>query len=74
MEFRRRTLSSIIDNDCIDDDVNNSMADVRQRGLSTDEMIEEYSEYLYNGSYMCFSSICYKLLNLICFCRYNNTA
>jgi hypothetical protein len=62
MEYRKRTLSS-----ALDDDVEKQ----RRRTASTiDDQLDEYSDYIYTGSFNIFSSIIYGFKNLICPCLY----
>ncbi len=64
MEYRRRTLSSLDDNDS---DIENGR---RRRGtsVSLDDQIDDYVDYMYTNSYNVSSSVFSAILNLICPC------
>jgi hypothetical protein len=68
MEYRRRTLSSIDDNE------NVMAAPVetgrRRRGtsVSIDSQIDDYVEYMYSNTYNISTSVFSGILNLICPC------
>lgn len=63
MEYKRRRLSSVVD-----DDIEKQVT--RRRGTSTslDDQIDEYTEYMYTGTFNVSSSIFNGILNLICPC------
>lgn len=63
MEHRRRTLSSVIE-----DDIENVLS--RPKSISIDDQIEEYTEYLYYGTFNVSKSVFGGILNLICPCFY----
>lgn len=74
MEHRRRTLSSALDDEMT---VDVEKQTYRRRGTSAslDESINQYSEYVYNGSFNVKRFLCCGILNLIrdsiccCCCR-----
>jgi hypothetical protein len=61
MEYRRRTLSSPID-----DDIEKQLP--RRRGTSIDEHIDEHIDYMYSGTFSIFRSIFCGFVKLICPC------
>jgi hypothetical protein len=66
MEHRRRTLSSAFDDDIVD--IEKQVPRRRGTSASIDETIDEYTEYVYNGTFN-FSNMFFRgLLNLICPC------
>lgn len=58
MEHRRRTLSSVLD-----DDIEKQLS--KNQSVSIDEKLDEYTEYAYNRSF----GMCCRLIKLICCCR-----
>ena len=62
MEYRRRTLSSL------DDDIENQVPRRRGTSASIDEQLDDYTEFIYTGSFNFCSTIFYGFLNLICPC------
>ena len=69
MEYRRKTLSSSLD-DCFSNDIEKQST--RKLSISVDDTIDEYTEYMYNGTFN-FTKIIYRgLINLICPCCYRN--
>jgi hypothetical protein len=63
MEHRRRTLSNVLD-----DDIEKQVPRRRATSASIDEQIDDYTEFVYTGSFNFCSSIFYGFLNLICPC------
>ena len=63
MEYRRRTLSS-----ALDDDIEKQAHRRRGTSVSIDEQIDEYTEYMYSGTFNIFNSICCGFVKLICPC------
>ena len=69
MEYRRKTLSSSLD-DCFSNDIEKQST--RKPSISVDDTIDEYTEYMYNGTFN-FTKIIYRgLINLNCPCCYRN--
>lgn len=68
MEYRRRTLSNVLDEDVID--IEKQIPRKRTASASIDEQLDEYTEYLYTGSFNFTKSIIKGVLNLICPCCY----
>jgi hypothetical protein len=64
MEHRRRTVSSVLD-----EDIENPPSS-RPSSPSIDEQIDEYTEFIYNGSYNISKSVFKGFINLICPCCY----
>jgi hypothetical protein len=66
MEHRRRTVSNVFDEDTIDIEKQTS----RRRGTSAsiEDSLDEHTEYVYNGTFSFFNTICCGLLKLICPC------
>ena len=60
MEYRRRSLSSDLDEDLEE-------PYTRQRSISSsiDEQLDQYAEYLYNGTFSVARFLCGGFLNLI---------
>ena len=67
MEHRRRTLSSVIE-----EDIENIIP--RPKSPSMDDQIDEYAEYMYNGTFNVSKSVFGGILNLICPCFYRKRA
>jgi hypothetical protein len=67
MEHRRRTLSSVLE-----EDIENIMP--RPKSPSLDDHIEEYTEFVYRGRLDVSKSIFRGILNLICPCCYRKRA
>jgi len=68
MEYKRRTLSSAIDD--LYNDIEKQSP--RKPPISVDDTIDEYTEYVYNGTFN-FTKIVYRgLINLICPCFHRN--
>ena len=69
MEYKRRTLSSAL-NDYFPNDIEKQST--RKPSISVDDTIDEYTEYMYNGTFN-FTKIVYRgLINLICPCCCRN--
>jgi len=69
MEYKRRTLSSAL-NDYFPNDIEKQ--NPRKPSISVDDTIDEYTEYVYNGTFN-FTKIVYRgLINLICPCFHRN--
>ena len=77
MEYRRRTLSSIIDDvegvNELDQkvQVEQKVEQTRQRrgtSVSIDDQIDDYVEYMYSNTYNISRSVFSGILNLICPC------
>ena len=66
MEYRRRTVSNIIDNEFIDVEKQIS----RRHCMSIDETLDEYTEYVYSRTFNICNILCCGLLKLICPCSY----
>jgi hypothetical protein len=66
MEYRRRTVSNVIDNDFID--IEKQI--IRKRSTSIDETLDEYTEYVYSRTFIVCNILCCGLLKLICPCSY----
>jgi hypothetical protein len=68
MEYRRRTLSSIDD----DEIITSAPVEIgrRRRGtsVSIDSQIDDYVEYMYSNTYNVSTSVFSGILNLICPC------
>lgn len=73
MEYRKRTVSS-----ALDDDIEKQTSRRRGTSISIDDQIDEYTEYVYSGTFNIFNSICCGFIKLICPCchrkRDHNTA
>ncbi len=63
MEHRRRTISSVMD-----EDIENVLP--RPKSPSIDDQIDEYTEFVYTGSFDVSRSVFRGFLNLICPCLY----
>jgi hypothetical protein len=68
MEYKRRALSNIVENDIFD--IEKEIPRRRGTSISLDEQLDEYSEYLYTGYFSFTQSILKGILNLICPCCY----
>ncbi len=77
MEYRRRTLSSIIDDVEVVNEVDKKVQleqkveRTRQRrgtSVSIDDQIDDYVEYMYSNTYNISTSVFSGILNLICPC------
>jgi hypothetical protein len=68
MEYRRRTLSDVLNDEVID--IEKQVPRRRGTSASIDEHLDEYTEYLYSGSFNFTKSILKGVLNLICPCCY----
>lgn len=66
MEYRRRTVSNTLD-----DDIEKQLPRTRAKSASIDESIDEYTEYVYNGTFSLSRFFCCGFIKLICpcFCR-----
>ena len=69
MEHRRRTLSSALDND-FPVDIEKQIPRRRGTSASIDDALDEYTEYVYNGTFSVTRLFCRGVLNLICPCFY----
>ena len=68
MEYRRKTLSSSLDD--LSNDIEKQST--RRPSISVDDSIDEYTEYVYNGVFN-FTKIIYRgIIKLICPCCYRN--
>jgi hypothetical protein len=67
MEHRRRTLSSALDDD-FPVDIEKQIPRRRGTSVSIDETLDEYTEYMYNGTFSLSNMFCKSLINLICPC------
>ena len=70
MEHKRRALSNVLDDDIID--IEKQTPRRRGTSVSIDETLDEYTEYIYNGSFSVTSMFFRGFLNLICPCRQRN--
>jgi hypothetical protein len=62
MEHRRRTFSNVLDDDI-------EMQKIKKNSISIDEHIDNYTEYVYNGTFSISNFIFCGILKLICpFC------
>lgn len=69
MEYRRKTLSSSLD-DCFSNDIEKQST--CRPSISVDDTINEYTEYMYNSTFN-FTKIVYRgIINLICPCCCRN--
>jgi hypothetical protein len=66
MEYKRRSLSSVLEEDIFD--IEKQPIKRRATSSSIDEEIEEYTEYVYNGTFNLSSMIFSGLKKLICPC------
>jgi hypothetical protein len=66
MEHRRRTISNILDQDIPDIEKQNHIK--YTTSVSIDETFDEYTEYVYNGTFSIYNVICCGFLKLICPC------
>jgi hypothetical protein len=65
MENRRRAFSNTIDGNTIDNDIEKQIARRRNTSVSIDDILDNYTEYVYNSIYN-FTKICLRgILNLI---------
>jgi hypothetical protein len=64
MEYRRRTISNTLD------DIENQLPRIRTKSASVEESIDEYTEYVYNGTFSLSRFFYHGLVNLICPCFY----
>ena len=71
MEHRRRTLSSALDDD-IPVDIEKQLPRRRGTSASIDDTLDEYTEYVYNGTFSLSNMFCRSLINLICPCFRRN--
>jgi hypothetical protein len=62
MEYRKRSLSSALD------DIEKQVPRRRATSTSIDDQLDEYTEYVYSGSFNILNSICCGLIKLICPC------
>lgn len=70
MEYKRRSLSSSLENDVIESDNFKETSYTKRRGssMSLDEEMEEYTEFMYNGAFNICNFFARGIKNLICFC------
>lgn len=72
MEHRRRTLSSVLDEEMPEmsevPDIEKQV--IRRRGTSAsiDEQLDEFTDYVYEGSFNITQSVFYGFIKLICPC------
>ena len=66
MEHRRRTLSSALDDFPVD--IEKQTPRRRGSSMSIDETLDDYTEYVYNGSFNMISVVFRGMVNLICPC------
>jgi hypothetical protein len=66
MEHRRRTLSSAFDDEIVD--IEKQIPRRRGTSASIDDTIDDYTEYVYNGTFSLTRLFCTPILNLICPC------
>lgn len=69
MEHRRRTVSNVLDDEF--PNVEEQIPRRRATSASIDETLDEYTEYVYNGTFSLYNVIFCGFLKLICpcFCR-----
>jgi len=70
MEYRRRTLSSSLD----DINIEKQIPRRRVTSASIDDTLDDYTEYVYNGTFSFSNMMCKSLLKLICPCFYKKHA
>ena len=66
MEHRRRTISNVFDDDIVD--IEKQIPRRRATSTSIDDTLDEYTEYVYNGTFNVFNTIFCGFLKLICPC------
>lgn len=64
MEYRKRTLSSA----SADTDIEKQVPRRRATSAFIDDQLDEYTEFVYSGSFNILNSICCGLIKLICPC------
>lgn len=64
MEHRRRTFSNVIDDDL--PDIEKQLP--RRRLSSIDDALDDYTDYVYNGTFSVYNFVCCGFLKLICPC------
>lgn len=65
MEYRRRTVSNVFDNEI---DIEKQSSRRNSRSASIDEQLDQYSEYVYNGTFSISRLFCCGIIKLICPC------
>ena len=65
MEHRRRTFSNVLDDEI---DIEKQMPRRRGTSASIDDALDDYTEYVYNGTFSVCNLICCGFLKLICPC------
>ncbi len=70
MEYRRRTFSNVLDDDIID--IEKQLPRRRGTSASIDDTLDEYTEYVYNGTFSIFHTIFGGFIKLICPCCRRN--
>jgi hypothetical protein len=65
MEHRRRTISNVLDEDIPDIE---KQIPRRRTTSSIDETLDDYTEYVYNGTFSICNIICCGFIKLICPC------
>lgn len=65
MEYRRRTVSNVFDNEI---DIEKQIPKRHSRSASIDEQLDQYSEYVYNGTFSFSRMFCCGIIKLICPC------
>jgi hypothetical protein len=66
MEHRRRTLSSAFDDDIVD--IEKQVPRRRGTSASIEDTLDDYTEYVYNGTFSLAKVFWKPILNLICPC------
>ncbi len=61
MEYRRRTFSNILE-----DDIELQLS--KPHNVSIDEQIDNYTEYVYNGTFSVLDTVFCGIIKLICPC------
>lgn len=72
MEHRRRTISNVLDEDM--PDIEKQIPRRRATSASIDDTLDEYTEYVYNGTFSICNTICGGFLKLICPCCFRKRA
>lgn len=66
MEYRNRTVSNVLDNNIID--IEKQMSRRRGTSISIDDTLDEYTEFVYNGTFSIVNIIFCGFIKLICPC------
>jgi hypothetical protein len=64
MEHRRRTFSNVLDDDIID--IEKQLPRRRGTSASIDDTLDEYTDYVYNGTFSIFNTIFCGFIKLMC--------